>query len=220
MNSAIQYPESSYNFSNKIKICGLTRLEDIVAVNEILPDYIGLVFAPSPRQVTASKATELKKLLDPSILAVGVFVNEDMDNIISLCRSGTLDMVQLHGDEDLEYIELLKKIIPHPIIKAIRVRDSEDMNKANQLPCDYLLLDSYKEGSYGGNGATFDWSLISDITKPFFLAGGIHTENVLGAIKQCKPFCIDVSSSVETNKLKDPEKIVKIVQLVRNQNMI
>lgn len=215
MNYSSKYLEPILKVSSRIKICGLTRPEDIAIANEILPDYIGLVFAPSPRQVSVERAKALKVLLDPSILSVGVFVNENIDKIVQLCISGILDMVQLHGDEDIKYIERLKEAIPqHPIIKAIHVKSKDDIDRVDLFPCDYFLLDSYKKGSYGGNGTTFDWSLISHISRPYFLAGGIHSGNVIDAVRQCSPFCIDVSSGVETNGIKDPEKMVEIVQLL------
>ncbi len=173
--------------SAKIKICGLTRLQDIEYVNEALPDFIGFVFAKSKRQLTAKTAEQLRKLLDSSITPVGVFVNEDLDKITSLCKNGIIDIVQLHGDESFDYIESLRQKINNPIIKAVRVKDSESVKTACSLPCDYLLLDTYSSNAYGGTGQTFDWGLISDMVKPFFLAGGISAENAEMAIKKIKP---------------------------------
>ncbi|ROR31848.1 phosphoribosylanthranilate isomerase [Mobilisporobacter senegalensis] len=199
----------------KIKICGLTRTKDIMAVNEASPDYIGFVFAKSKRQVNYDTAKELKSYLDPKIKSVGVFVNEDIDNIATLCNEKIIDLVQLHGDETKEYIERLKMKISCQIIKAVRVKESQDIFKIHQMPCDYILLDAYHEDQYGGNGISFDWSLISIRNKPFFLAGGIHYGNIQKAIKETNPYCIDISSGVETDGLKDPEKIKEIVDLVR-----
>ncbi len=200
----------------KIKICGLSRVEDISLVNEALPDYIGFVFAKSKRQVGEALAEELKSKLSPSILSVGVFVNEARDKIIRLCKKNIIDLVQLHGDEDNEYINLLKANIAQPIIKAVRVSIEEDIKGAEEYNCDYLLLDTYKEGLYGGSGHAFDWNLISGITKPFFLAGGVNTENVLRAIEIVKPYGVDVSSGVETEGMKDREKIIDIITKVRS----
>jgi phosphoribosylanthranilate isomerase len=200
----------------KIKICGLSRPADITMVNEALPDYIGFVFAASRRQVSETTAKNLKEGLDPSIKAVGVFVNEDMELILRMCRLGIIDIIQLHGDEDEEYIRKIKTIIPNPVIKAVRVKSTWDIHEADHLDCDYLLLDAYKEDQYGGNGEAFDWSVITRIEKPFFLAGGIHGENVLKALSQVNPYCIDVSSGVETDGYKDKNKVFDIIKKVRS----
>ncbi len=202
--------------SVKIKICGLTRPQDIQYVNEALPDYIGFVFAKSKRQVTSEIAEQLRNRLDSSITPVGVFVNEDMDKITTLCKKGIIDIIQLHGDERADYIEALRQKINNPIIKAVRVRDSESVKAACSLPCDYLLLDTYSGNDYGGTGKAFDWRLISDTARPFFLAGGISAENAETAIKNIRPYCLDVSSGVEIDCLKDRNKILNIVNLVRS----
>jgi len=199
----------------KVKICGLTRLQDIDAVNEILPDYIGFVFAESKRQIDEDRAMELKKRLDPRIKAVGVFVNEDLDRIIGLCRTGIIDLVQLHGDESEEYAARLKKHIPNKIIRAVRVRNKAEVENAAKYSCDFLLFDAYHDGSYGGTGKSFDWSLIAAVNRPFFLAGGINPDNAANAIRSVKPYCIDVSSGVETNGFKDPGKIAAVVATAR-----
>lgn len=199
----------------KIKICGLMRKEDIDAVNAALPDYVGFIFAKSRRQIDENKAKELRASLNPSIKAVGVFVNEDIESIIRLYNTGIIDVVQLHGDEDEDYIRKLKACVSNEIIKAVRVKGEEDIRKAEGLSCDYLLFDTYHEGTYGGTGKTFNWSMIPDLNKPYFLAGGINSENIEQAIKQHNPYCIDVSSGVEIDGYKDPEKIMEIVMRVR-----
>ena len=199
----------------KIKICGLTRLIDIEMVNEALPDYIGFVFAKSRRQVTDSMAKLLKDKLNPGIQAVGVFVNDEIDHIINLCKSETIDIIQLHGDEEEDYIRRLQEAVPNPIIKAIRVRSTEDILRAGRFSCDYLLLDAYKEEEYGGSGETFDWRMIRQIDKPYFLAGGIHSKNITHALQSINPYGIDVSSGVETEGFKDHNKIIEIVRQVR-----
>ncbi|CRZ33720.1 phosphoribosylanthranilate isomerase [Herbinix hemicellulosilytica] len=204
----------------KIKICGIKRIEDINAINQVLPDFIGFVFAESKRRISLNEAVILKKLLNPAVKTVGVFVNESVNTIIELCDLKVIDLVQLHGDENESYILELKNSIKNPIIKAIRVRSRQDIKAAEDLPCDYLLLDSYKDNAYGGTGKTFDWSLIPKISerkKPFFLAGGINRDNLSFALS-AKPYCIDVSSGVETDGKKDPEKIKEIVNLLRKQN--
>jgi len=200
----------------KVKICGLSRPIDIDMVNTVLPDYIGFVFAKSRRQVTEVMAKELKERLLPQIQAVGVFVNEELEKIMHLCKDGIIDLIQLHGDEDENYIRELRKGVKNPIIKAVRVRNTKDIEEAAKLTCDYLLLDTYKEGLYGGSGEIFDWSVITKIEKPFFLAGGLHTENILQAISQANPYCIDVSSGVETDGIKDRNKIIDIITKVRS----
>jgi len=199
----------------KVKICGLTREEDIDAVNEVLPDYIGFVFAESKRKIDENRAAELKKRLDPRIKAVGVFVNDVPERIIRLCRNRIIDVVQLHGDEDETYIKQLKKHVSNEIIRAIRVRNKDDIENAMNYSADFLLFDTYREGLYGGSGKTFDWLLVTAVNRPFFLAGGINPENAIHAIKTVNPYCIDVSSGVETNGVKDPGKIADIVTIAR-----
>ncbi len=204
----------------KIKICGICRPEDIKAINQVLPDYIGFVFAESKRKISLDDAVNLKKLLNPAVKTVGVFVNENINRLIELCDLKVIDIVQLHGDENESYILELKNKIRNPIIKAVRVRSQQDIKAAEDLPCDYLLLDSYKDNAYGGTGKTFDWSLIpkkSERKKPIFLAGGINRDNLSDALS-AEPYCIDVSSGVETDGKKDPEKIKDTVNLLRKQN--
>ncbi len=200
----------------KIKICGLTRTIDIEYVNKACPDYIGFVFAKSKRRVTVHQANELKSILRPNIQAVGVFVNEDIDNIIYLCNQNIIDIVQLHGDEDEEYLKQLKRSISNPVIRAIRVKKSEDITSSQSIDADYLLLDAFKKDEYGGSGETFDWNIIQEVNKPYFLAGGINSQNVVQAITNLKPYAIDISSGVETDGYKDKEKIIDIITKVRS----
>ena len=197
----------------KIKICGLRRREDILAVNEARPDYCGFIieFPKSFRSVTADKVRELVKDLSPEIKGVGVFVNAPVEFVSGLLNDGTLALAQLHGQEDEAYIRELKKLTDKPIIKVFSVKTSEDIEKALQSPADYILLD---QGS-GGTGMTFDWSLIPKIERPFFLAGGIGSENLEQAIREIRPYAVDLSSSVETDKWKDPEKIRNVADIVR-----
>ena len=202
---------------SKIKICGLSRLQDIDAVNEALPDYIGFVFAPSPRQVGTMQASALKKTLDRRIQAVGVFVDADIDKVAALALDGVIDMIQLHGHEDALYIRKLKRAVSVPVIKAVRVKRAEQIMEAQPLDCDYLLLDTWQKGVQGGSGLTFDWSLIPRDIKPYFLAGGLNAQNILRAA-QLKPYCLDVSSGAETDGIKDKDKIIKLVQQIRRQN--
>ena len=196
----------------KIKICGLSRPEDIEAANLLHPDYIGFVFAKgSKREVSREKALELKKLLDPKIKAVGVFVREDPEIIAGLLSDGVIDIPQLHGGEDEAYIHRLRKLTDKPIIKAFRIDTEEDVQAAETSSADLVLLDS----GTGGTGTTFDWSLIGRICRPYFLAGGLNPENAAEAVGSLKPFAVDVSSGVETDGKKDPQKMQDFVQAVR-----
>lgn len=200
----------------KIKICGLSRTEDIIAVNEAMPDYIGFVFAESKRRVSIAQAKELKALLDPKIKAVGVFVNAPIEMIVSCCNEGIIDLIQLHGDESKEYIEILKAETGKPIIKAVRVKNRADIIDAEDCPCDCLLFDTYVKDQFGGSGEQFDRSLIPKRSKTFFLAGGLDSRNIIEAVKRCDPFCVDISSGVETDGFKDKVKIKEIVTIVRS----
>lgn len=201
----------------EVKICGLWRPEDIQAANEAEPDYIGFVFAESRRKVTPEQAARLKALLSPGIRAVGVFVNAPVCEIAGIVKSGTIDLVQLHGNEDENDIRSLRQLVTVPVIRAVRVRTAEDILAADSLPCDYLLLDTYIAGSYGGSGSQFDWSLIPPLSHPFFLAGGLCMRNLRDAV-QTGALCLDLSSAAETGGVKDPEKIKKIVRLIRSIN--
>ena len=200
----------------KLKLCGLMRSEDIAAVNLVLPDYIGFVFAESRRRVSAAQATRLAQSLNPVIKKVGVFVNAAPESILQLVRAGIIDMIQLHGDEDKAYLEALHKQTEAPVIKAVRVQSAEQVRQAAALPCEFLLLDTYTKGVYGGSGKCFDWALIPKINKPFFLAGGLNVENVERAISTCTPYAVDISSGAETEGVKDKEKIIKIAEIIRS----
>lgn len=195
----------------KIKICGLTRECDIMAVNTLLPEYIGFVFAPqSKRYILPEKALNLRKNLDKSIIPIGVFVNDDMDNIARLVDNHTIDIVQLHGNETDDYIKALREKANCKIIKAFKITDYADIEKANNSIADYVLLDSG-----GGTGKTFDHSLISKINRPYFLAGGVDINNVNKLISLYNPYAVDVSSSLETDGFKDNKKMKNFVNKVR-----
>ncbi len=195
----------------KIKICGLRREQDIRYANELMPDYIGFVFLKGKmRYVTFEEAAHLRSLLDPAIPAVGVFVNEPVENVIRLLRAGTIQIAQLHGQEDEAYAEELRRACDYCIIRAFAVRSSEDIHRAFAFPADYPLLDNGK-----GTGETFDWSLFQEQEKPFFLAGGLSPENVKEAIECFHPYAVDVSSGVETDGFKDYEKMKAFMDAVR-----
>ncbi len=187
----------------KVKICGLKSMEDISYANRLRPDYIGFVFLEGrARYVSPDLAANLRNSLDPSIPAVGVFVNEPVKQPASLFQKGIIQMVQLHGNEDAAYVKALKELCGCPVIKAFIIRSKEDVEKALSFPCDYLLLDNGL-----GTGKSFDWSLIQNIQKPFFLAGGLTPENAADAAALVHPFALDVSSGVETDGRKDYQKI-------------
>lgn len=199
----------------KIKLCGLFRPCDIAAVNEIKPEYIGFVFAPkSKRYVTPEKAGELKRLLASGIKAVGVFVNEQPENIARLLNKGIIDLAQLHGEEDGYYIKHLRKLTSKPIIHAFRITTAKDIAAAGQSPADYVLLDSG-----AGTGTAFDWKLIQNIQRPYFLAGGLSPGNVDRAVRTFEPFAVDVNSGVETNGVKDKTKMAAFAAAVRKEDV-
>ena len=203
----------------KIKICGLRRQEDVTYVNECLPDYAGFVFAKSRRQVTKEQVRELKKNLHPAITAVGVFVNEPAANVAELLNEEVIQIAQLHGDEDEVYIqELRTRMQRGKLMKAIRVTKRQDITQAEMLPVDYLLYDAFSGNEYGGTGKVFDWSLLSEVERPYFLAGGINIDNVEEAVRRWQPYAIDLSSAVETDGWKDREKIIAIVEKIKKIN--
>ena len=203
---------------SRIKICGLKREEDIEIVNKYKPDYIGFVFSKSSRQVDFDKAKMLKELLDKDIQTVGVFVNEPIELIQRLCRSRIIDMVQLHGDEDEEYIKKLRAVIKCRIIKAVRVKSTEQILEEEHKKCDFLLLDAYNKNAYGGSGKKFNWDLIpGELVKKYFLAGGLCCENISQAITALHPYAVDVSSGIETNGCKDKNKMAAFVAAVRKE---
>lgn len=197
----------------KIKICGLKRLEDIEMVNRYKPDYMGFVFAKSKRKVSHDLASKLKDNLSSDIISVGVFVDADSDEILELFESGTIEMAQLHGNEGEDYIVGLKEKTNGKlkIIKAIEMSENVDLLDYNNSAADYLLLDSGK-----GSGKTFDWNLIrKDLTKEFFLAGGLNSSNIHEAIDEFNPYAIDLSSSLEVDGFKDENKIKEIMEVIR-----
>ena len=197
----------------KIKLCGLSRPCDIGAANELKPDYIGFVFAPkSKRYVTPEKAMELKQMLLPEIQSVGVFVNEKPETVVKLLQDGTIDIAQLHGAEDEEYIIQLRQLTDKPIIKAFRIETASDIEKALQSTADYLLLDSG-----AGTGTVFDWKQIQNIKRPYFLAGGLDADNAAEAVNTLRPYALDVSSGIETSGLKDKSKMAAFVSAVRKE---
>ena len=196
----------------KIKLCGLTRPEDIAAANALRPDYIGFVFAPkSKRYVSKETAAELKAQLLPEILAVGVFVNEAPETVAALLDAGIIDLAQLHGQEDESCIDRLRSLTNKPLIQAFRVDGAESLAKARKSPADLVLLDS----GPGGTGTAFDWTLLDKFDRPYFLAGGLDPGTVGGAVKLLHPYAVDVSSGIETAGKKDEQKMAAFVAAVR-----
>ena len=197
----------------RVKMCGMTSEGDVINANELKPDYIGFVFAKNSRRfVTPQRALELKKLLDNDIKAVGVFVDENIETVSALIMDGIIDIAQLHGNEDDDYITLLRERTGKPVIKAFRIRSEQDVLRAEKSKADMILLDAG-----AGDGKTFDWSLLKEIKRPYFLAGGLNPENAADAVKALKPYAVDVSTGIETNGVKDREKMTAFADAVRKE---
>ena len=197
----------------KIKLCGLSRPCDILTANELKPEYIGFVFAPkSKRYIDPQKAAQLKELLSSDIRAVGVFVDEAPDTVAALLNSGVIDIAQLHGSEDEAYIQRLRQRTDQPIIKAFQIKSRHDLNEAEACTADHILLDSG-----AGTGNVFDWSVLQDVKRPYYLAGGLSPDNVGDAIRLLHPYAVDVSSGIETDGRKDEEKAAAFIAAVRKE---
>lgn len=197
----------------KIKLCGMFRECDIDYANEAKPDYIGFImgFPKSHRNISPETASALKRRLSPDIQAVGVFVNAPIEMVANAAASGIIDLIQLHGSEDDSYIEQLREKTTVPIIKAIKVRSAEDIANSPKL-ADFLLLDN---GT--GTGQMFDHAVLEGlkIPKPFFLAGGLTPENLSEIPRNPLPYAVDLSSGIETDKVKDKAKMLAAVKAVR-----
>ena len=199
----------------KIKICGLSRTCDIETANELKLDYIGFVFfKKSKRYVSFEQAKELKSALNTGVKAVGVFVDEPIENIVMLLDNRIIDIAQLHGDEDEEYIKALRSKTDKPIIKAFCINGEEDVVKANESTADFVLLDAGM-----GSGTMFNWQYINKINRPYFLAGGLSIKNAERAVEMLNPFALDVSSGVETDGLKDKDKMISFVNIIRKEKI-
>ena len=229
----------------KIKFCGLKTLDDIFFVNEILPEYVGFVFAPkSKRYVTPAQVEKFRGTLSEKICAVGVFVNENFQTVAELLNAGIIDAAQLHGDEDDIYIKNLRGMTKKIIIKAFQIKTAEDITAAEKSLADFILADSGAGGGKvfritnsithyalritncfvlldagAGDGKVFDWTLIKNFRQKYFLAGGLTPENVGDAIKLLKPFAVDVSSGIETDGKKDLKKMATFAEVVRRENL-
>ena len=198
-----------------IKFCGLTGDCDIDAANELRPEYVGFVFAPkSKRYVMPERAAELKSRLEAGIKAVGVFVNDDLYYVAELLNRGVIDIAQLHGSEDEEYIGQLRQLTGKPVIRAFRIKTAEDIAEAEKCTADHVLLDSG-----AGTGEVFDWKLIKNMKRPYFLAGGLSPDNVENAVEQLTPYAVDVSSGIETDGVKDKVKMAAFAAAVRGEKI-
>lgn len=212
----------------KIKLCGMMKPCDIEYANRVKPDFVGFIFANTRRKISAAQAKQFREALDAEIPAVGVFVNEDISVITSLVQNGCIDLIQLHGEEDADYIRRLREVCDVPVIKAVKVQTVEQIRQAAALPVDYLLLDTYRKGVLGGTGEAFDWELLREAKaaagdaaegelfgKPYFLAGGLHAGNLREAAA-LGSYGLDVSSGIETDGSKDFTKMVEVMKLLRS----
>ena len=227
-------------YTPKVKMCGISKVETIPAIIDAKPDYMGLVFAPSKRQVTVEQAktlveelykknvvgnnseaeqtepvTSLDTASSETIKTVGVFVNETIENLLKIAEEIKLDVIQLHGDEDESFIQILKEQSNVEVWKAVQVRSAADAEKWIDSSADMLLFDAYHKDERGGTGEVFDWSSLDEFERPFMLAGGIDSTNVARAIRTVRPYGIDISSGIETNGVKDDEKIKAFTNIVR-----
>lgn len=219
----------------RVKLCGMFRNEDVDAVALARPDMCGFIvnFPKSHRNVSARRLAELCELLSEEdaktaaqaatggsavslhpIWRVGVFVNEPLDSLIRIVSEGDIDLVQLHGNENNAYVSELRHHTGAGTIQAFRVHSEEDVSRAEGSAADVVLLDNGQ-----GTGAAFDWSYVSRMHRPFILAGGLTPENVGEALAEVQPWGVDMSSGLETEKLKDADKIAAAVQQVRRWRM-
>lgn len=200
----------------KIKFCGLRTIDDVNAANEILPEYVGFVFAPkSKRFITSAQAEKLRNALSKKILAVGVFVNAEISNVAELLNADIIDAAQLHGSENDAYIKKIRDITRKTIIKAFKIKSADDALTAQKSIADFILLDAG-----AGDGKTFDWRLLKNLRREYFLAGGLTADNVIGAIEMLKPFAVDVSSGIELDGRKNFDKMKTFASAVRSMNRI
>lgn len=195
----------------KIKLCGMFRPEDIGYANEVKPDFVGFVLAEGfRRRILKEQAAEFRRALATELPAVGVFVNNSCEEVISYLQEGIIQMAQLHGNETEEDIQYIQAVTGKPVMKAVKVTNRYDVEAWLDSAADYLLFDG---GT--GSGVAFDWSVLNEIDREFFLAGGLNAENLLAAMEKVHPFAVDLSSGVETDGVKDLEKMREVVRIVR-----
>lgn len=193
----------------KIKICGLFRDCDIDYINEAMPDYAGFIlhFPKSHRNIDPVQAQHLRGRLRPEIRAVGVFVDQPVQTVLEAVKIARLDVIQLHGHEDNVYIQIIKEKTGKPVWKAFRIRTALDLDEARVSSADEVILDN----GYG-TGVPFDWKMVREFGAPYILAGGLTPGNIREAVRLLRPKALDLSSGVETNNVKDREKILAAVR--------
>lgn len=204
----------------KIKFCGISRKEDVEFCNMLMPEFMGMILSPGfRRSISAECASSLVKKKNPAIKAVGVFVDTPPDQIYQISGTAYLDVIQLHGNETAETVREVKKLTGLPVWKAVRVQKEQDIKQAELSGADALVLEGYVPGKVGGTGVTAKWELLSEVKPkvPFFLAGGLNPENICEAITVVKPGGVDFSSGIETDGVKDYNKMKEIVNIVRGE---
>ncbi|PID16072.1 phosphoribosylanthranilate isomerase [Sporosarcina sp. P34] len=200
----------------KVKICGLMKPEHVQAAVDAGADAIGFVFAPSRREVTLEQAQKLAKLIPPSVVKIGVFVDETKEQLLKMFNEVPLDYIQYHGDETPAFIQQ----VGLPSIKALAITSEDDVKLAATYDVDYYLFDTPGVEYKGGSGKTFDWSLLGDVgvsKEQIILAGGLHAGNVQEALEQVNPYMVDVSSGVEIEKQKDSERIQTFIRTAKGR---
>ena len=205
-----------------LKFCGMRRVEDIKYMNECRPDYVGFILSDGfRRSIDFGTFCELNTYLDKDIKRVGVFVNEPVENILHCAYNESLDVIQLHGDENEDYIKTLSKDFSGEIWKAVRAKSPEDIEREQKKSCEKLLIDSFSEESVGGTGKRINTEIVKSakIEKPFFIAGGITAENIAEIVRDTKPYGVDLSSGIETDGFKDLQKMKSIMEILREENL-
>jgi len=204
----------------KVKICGITNLEDGLAAADFDADMIGFNFySKSPRYLSPDEAANIATLVPPAVLKVGVFVNAAIDEISDIANAVGLEIIQLHGDEDNNFIRLVGHITEKPVIKAFRIDPKVTIDSVLHSDADAVLLDTITVGEFGGTGRTFDWNVVGTDLKnrQVFLAGGLTPENVTEAISIVRPYAVDVASGVETSPgKKDHRKVKAFIENAKN----
>lgn len=203
-----------------VKICGLTNLEDTLAAIDLGADFLGFNFYPqSPRYLSYEKAKKIFEEIPPNIFKVGVFVNEEYENVIDIAQLLELDYLQFHGDESPEFCNQMG----HPWWKAIRLENESDIEKISQYESEWVLIDAHVQGQYGGTGQKPDWELVKrvkNLGKKIFLAGGLNPENIQLAIATVQPYAVDVASGVESKPgKKDLKKMEDFVSKAKHSHL-
>ncbi len=202
----------------RIKICGITNIEDALLSVDLGANALGFVFyKESKRYIKPDNAKSIISKLPPFVTTVGVFANQDLDEIKKIKENAGFDVFQLHGDESPDFCMKLEG----KVIKAIRVKENIDPKEVESYPTQAILFDNYSTEAYGGTGETFGWEILKgfDTSKKIILSGGLTPENVAKAIRIVKPYAVDVSSGVEENPgKKNPDKLKRFIKAVKNEN--